>query len=73
MFGWAYTSYSIVDYKLKQYFSLTPNQLNQSAVNNPRSFQPKRTGRLVIWFLSLKRDEISLFVGMPIWCLVDDN
>ncbi|OQU91012.1 hypothetical protein SORBI_3001G093732 [Sorghum bicolor] len=25
------------------------------------------------WFLSLKRDEISLFVGMPIWCLVNDT
>ena len=28
-------SYTIIDYKLEQYFSLIPNQ---SAVNNPRSF-----------------------------------
>ena len=33
-------SYTIVDYKLEQYFSLTPNQ---PAVNNPRSFTTKRT------------------------------
>ena len=34
-------SYTIVDYKQEQYFSLTPNQ---PAVNNPRSFTTKRTG-----------------------------
>ena len=33
-------SYTIVDYKLEQYFSLTPNQ---STVNNPRSFTTCRT------------------------------
>ena len=32
-------SYTIVDYKLEQYFSLTPYQL---AVNNPRSFTTNR-------------------------------
>jgi len=34
-------SYTIVDYKLEQYFSLTPNQ---PAVNNSRSFTACRTG-----------------------------
>ena len=36
-------SYTIVDYKLEQYFSLTPNQ---PAVNNQRSFTTKRSGLL---------------------------
>jgi len=39
-------SYTIVGYKLKQYFSLTPNQ---STVNNPWSFTTKRTG----WWVSV--------------------
>ena len=34
-------SYTTVDYKLEQYFTLTPNQ---PVVNNPRSFTTKRTG-----------------------------
>ena len=38
-------SYTIVDYKLEQYFSLTPNQ---PIVNNPRSFTTKRTGGLFL-------------------------
>ena len=33
-------SYTIMDYKLEQYFSLTPNQ---PVVNNPRSFTTKQT------------------------------
>ena len=40
-------SYTIVDYKLEQYFPLTPNQL---AVNNPRSFTTKWTGW---WFTNM--------------------
>ena len=39
-------SYTIVDYKLEQYFPLTPNQ---PAVNNPRSFTTKRTGWIIMF------------------------
>ena len=50
-------SYTIVDYNLEQYFSLT---LNQPAVNNLRSFTTKRTSCMLdvyptftLWLLSL--------------------
>jgi len=52
-----------VDYKLEQYFSLTPNQPNQPAVNNPRSFTTKRTG----WIFS-----IYLCFGL-LWLQYDES
>ena len=37
------SAYTIVDYKLQQYFSLPPNQPAILLAYNPRSFQTKRT------------------------------
>ena len=42
------SAYTIVDYKLEQYFSLIPNQPVVLLAYNPRSFQPKRTDWLAL-------------------------
>ena len=75
-------SYTIVDYKLEHYFSLTPNQ---STVNNPRSFTTKRIGCIsqleesYRWLAigasggacdysrALRR--LHMFFSLQLWCL----
>ena len=51
-------SYTIVDYKLEHYFSLTPNQ---PAVNNPRSFTACRTGCVLIKVK--KKSSVAIVAG----------
>ena len=69
MFGWAYT---IVDYKLEQYFSLTPNQPNQPAVNNPRSFTTKRTGLFLVSPEAVIRVKIATVTAPFAWRNLDE-
>ena len=62
-------SYTIVDYKLEHYFSLTPNQ---PTVNNPRSFTTKRTGSMTpnTARLHCRRWEWATVLSCDPWVLV---
>jgi len=66
-----------MDYKLKRYFSPTPNQ---PAVNNPRSFTTKRTGSKPPYpsssdgnWISLSWADISLDLVVAAPGLLDSN